>query len=185
MKISYCITACNEHIELEHLLRHLHQNIREEDEVIIQLDTNYTTEVLEVCNLFTNFNHESNITSSEIKNSKFYAYPLDKDFARFKNYLSTQSTGDYIFQIDADEIPNEYLTKNIHNLLEQNSVVDLFVIPRINTVEGITAEHIKKWGWNVSKIESIIEEKEFDLNNPQDRDEYELLKKYNLIIEEN
>jgi hypothetical protein len=37
----------------------------------------------------------------------------------------------------------------------------------------------------VSKLESLVEEEEFDLTNPQDKDKYELLKKYNLIIEEN
>ena len=40
MKISYCITACNEHLELDRLLRFLKANIRKEDEVIIQLDIN-------------------------------------------------------------------------------------------------------------------------------------------------
>ncbi len=183
MKISYCITACNEHLELEKLLSHLKQHIRETDEVIIQLDINYTTEVLEVCNLYTGFNHEQDLVNT-IKNSQFYVFALDSNFAQFKNQLSRFSTGDYIYQIDADEIPNEYTLKNLHNLLKQNPEIDLFVVPRINTVEGITTEHVKKWGWNISKIESIVEEKEFDLNNPQDKAEYELLKKYNLIIEE-
>ena len=32
--------------------------------------------------------------------------------------------------------------------------------------------------------DSIVKEKEFDLNNHQDKEEYGLLKKYNLIIEE-
>lgn len=151
MKISYCITACNEHAELEKLLRFLKQNIREEDEVIIQLDVTYTSEVLEVCNLFTNFNHEGDITSSEIKNSKFYAYPLDKDFARFKNYLATQATGDYIFSIDADEIPNKHLIEILPNIIEQNDTVELLIVPRINTVSGLTPEHVQKWKWRINE----------------------------------
>jgi hypothetical protein len=61
----------------------------------------------------------------------------------------------------------------------------VFLIPRINTVEGLTQAHIDKWRWNISKLESQIGEKELNLNNPQDLDEYNLLKKYNLIIEEN
>jgi len=61
----------------------------------------------------------------------------------------------------------------------------MFIVPRINTVEGITQEHINKWGWQISKLESMVEEKEFDLDNPKDLDEYNLLKEYNLIIEEN
>ena len=72
MKLSYCICAHNEAAELEKLLRFLKGNIREEDEVVIQLDSTYTPEVLEVCNLFTNFNHKEHIESQSIPNSKWY-----------------------------------------------------------------------------------------------------------------
>ena len=149
MKISYCITACNEHVELERLLRFLWENIRKEDEVIIQLDVNYTDKVLEVCNLFTNFNHESFVDTHEIKNSKFYAFPLDNDFARFKNNLSTNATGDYIFQIDADEVPSKFLIDNLPSILESNLENEVYLVPRINTVDGLTPEHVKKWRWQV------------------------------------
>jgi glycosyltransferase involved in cell wall biosynthesis len=150
MKISYCITACNEHIELEKLLRFLKRNIREEDEVIIQLDSiNATNEVHEVCNLFTGFNHKEELVDA-ITNSKCYQFPLNNDFATFKNELFKQATGDYIFSIDADEIPHIDLVKLLPLMLEQNPEVDMFLVPRVNTVEGLTPEHITKWGWNVS-----------------------------------
>lgn len=150
MKISYCVTACNEHVELERLLRFLWETIRKEDEVIIQLDVNHTTEVLEVCNLFTNFNHESFVTTHEIKNSKFYAYPLDNDFARFKNYLSKNATGDYIFQIDADEVPNKELILSLPEILIANPDNEVYLVPRVNTVEGLTHWHIEQWRWAVN-----------------------------------
>lgn len=154
MVISYCITAKDEAVELERLLFHLKKHIRETDEVIIQLDINHTTEVLEVCNLYTGFNHEQDLHNT-IKNSQFYVFALDGDFAQFKNQLSRFASGEYIFQIDCDEIPHEYLTTNLHNLLEQNPTVDLFLVPRINTVEGLTEEHIKKWGWDVNEKQHI------------------------------
>lgn len=150
MKISYCITACNEHLELDRLLRFLKANIRKEDEVIIQLDSKATDKVHEVCNLFTGFNHEEELVDS-IKNSKCYQFPLNNDFATFKNELFKQATGDYIFQIDADEIPHADLIKLLPLLLEQNSEIDLFFVPRVNTVEGLTQEHVTKWGWNVNE----------------------------------
>jgi hypothetical protein len=150
MKISYCITACNEHIELDRLLRFLKANIRKEDEVIIQLDINHTDKVAEVCNLFTGFNHQEDL-SDTIKNSQYYVFALDNNFAQFKNQLSKFATGDYIFQLDADEIPHADLIKLLPLLLEQNSEIDLFFVPRVNTVEGLTQEHIIKWGWNVNK----------------------------------
>jgi hypothetical protein len=148
MKISYCITACNEHLELEKLLRFLKKHIRTQDEVIIQLDINRTNEVLEVCNLFTGFNHQEDL-SDTIENSRHYVFALDNDFATFKNELSKQATGDYIFQLDADEIPNEYLVENLHILLEENPEIDVLLVPRENYVTGITQEHINKWGWRI------------------------------------
>ncbi len=86
--------------------------------------------------------------------------------------------------IDADEIPNENLIKKLPYILESNPEFDMFYVPRVNTVNSIGKTDVQKWGWNVSKIDSMIEEKEFDLSNPQDLDEYNLLKKYNLIIKE-
>ena len=32
-----------------------------------------------------------------------------------------------------------------------NDGVDLIWIPRVNTVEGMTQEHIQKWGWRVTE----------------------------------
>ena len=149
MKISYAITACNEAVELERLLSFLKDNIREQDEVIIQLDVTYTPEVLEVCNLYTNFNHEGSITSKEINNSKFYAYPLDNDFGRFKDYLSKNTIGNYIFQIDADEVPQKSLIEALPDVLQSNPDNEVYLVPRINTVDGLTPAHVKQWGWNV------------------------------------
>jgi hypothetical protein len=34
-------------------------------------------------------------------------------------------------------------------VLSANSQVDVYLVPRINTVSGITEEHIQKWRWNV------------------------------------
>ena len=149
MKITYAITAHNEHKELERLLRFLRDNIRKEDEVIIQLDVSYTPEVLEICNLFTNFNHSGHVASQAIPNSKFYAFPLDGDFSRFKNQLALNATGDYIYQIDADEIINAYVCKLLPQVLQHNPV-DVILVPRINTVTDLTAEHVAKWRWQVN-----------------------------------
>jgi hypothetical protein len=77
-------------------------------------------------------------------------FPLNKDFASFKNNLSKHCKGDYIFQIDADEKPHEYLVDVLHQVLESNPI-DLMLVPRINTVEGLTDGHIKKWGWKVNE----------------------------------
>jgi glycosyltransferase involved in cell wall biosynthesis len=70
-------------------------------------------------------------------------------FADWKNKLTSFCKGDYIFQIDADEYPNELLINHLPDLLELNPDNDVYLVPRVNTVDGLTQEHIDKWGWRV------------------------------------
>ena len=69
-----------------------------------------------------------------------------------KNNLKNNANGIFIFQIDADEIPSEDLMESVKDIIEYNKDVDLFFVPRINTVDGLTKEHIKKWKWNVNGL---------------------------------
>jgi len=135
--ISYAITACNEHAELELLLDHLNDWVREGiDEVVVQLDTTATEEVKQIV--------------SKYPNTTVTTFSLNKDFASFKNNLKNYCTKDYIFQIDADENLSQDLILNLPEILELNPEIELFAVPRINTVKGLTQEHIQKWGWNVN-----------------------------------
>ena len=59
--------------------------------------------------------------------------------------------GQYIINIDADELPNKWLMKNIKSILEANPSIDLYWVPRVNTVEGLTQDHMQQWGWNVNE----------------------------------
>jgi glycosyltransferase involved in cell wall biosynthesis len=141
MKISYAITVCNELKEITELTNFLQSRIEKEDEIIIQYDTNgVTKEVLDFVTIFGEINQQTKIVS----------FPLNKDFATFKNNLKKNCSGDYIFQIDADEIPTEYLMQNLKTILESNNV-DIVFVPRINTVNGLTEAHIQGWGWRVNE----------------------------------
>jgi len=141
MTISYAITVCNEIKELTKLLNFLQLRIRKEDEIVIQYDeSSVTNEVKEYVTLMDSM-HD---------NHKVIGYPLNKDFASFKNNLKSNCSKDYIFQIDADEIPNEYLVDYLPQVLEENPV-DIVFVPRVNTVEGLTDTHIQKWGWKVNE----------------------------------
>jgi hypothetical protein len=135
--ISYAITACNEHVELDRLLEQLDRTIQDIDEVVIQLDTTATAEVEEVCYKYPAFT--------------LIQFPLNNDFASFKNNLKSKCNRDYIFQIDADEYLSEELLTYLPAILEDNSNVEMFSVPRINTVEGLTEQHIKQWGWRVDE----------------------------------
>ena len=141
MTISYAITVCNEIKELTKLLNFLQLRIRKEDEIVIQYDeSSVTNEVKEYVTLMDSM-HD---------NHKVIGYPLNKDFASFKNNLKSHCSKDYIFQIDADEIPNEYLVDYLPQVLQENPV-DIVFVPRVNTVEGLTDTHIQKWGWKVNE----------------------------------
>jgi hypothetical protein len=80
-----------------------------------------------------------------------WADKFEGHFSDWKNKLASYCSGNYIFQIDADEIPHIDLVKLLPLMLEQNPEVDMFLVPRVNTVEGLTPEHIAKWGWNVNE----------------------------------
>ena len=138
--ISYAITVCNELEEITKLLNFLQLHIRKEDEIVIQYDeSSVTSEVMEYLNLMNSMH----------KNHIVVGFPLNKDFASFKNNLKSHCTKDYIFQVDADEIPHEYLVEYIGEVLETNPV-DIVFVPRVNTVEGLEQSHIDKWKWNVN-----------------------------------
>lgn len=142
MKISYAIPVHNERNELERLINHLTKYKRPEDEIVIQYDEGNTTqEVFELLEEIKDF--------SGINSIKIIGFPLNRDFASFKNNLKSNCEGDWIFQIDADELPSAYLIENLFDILKNNPMIDIFWVPRINTVDGLTENHIKKWGWRV------------------------------------
>ena len=150
MKISYGITVYNEYKELDNLLYHLSKHIREEDEVVVTQDISkkgdksivqdefYALEkVLEKYEYGTYF---------QPKQLRVTTFEFRKDFSVLKNYTKKHCSGDYIFHIDADEIPNEILLKQLPTILEINDT-DLVWVPRINIVNGITDWHLNHWKW--------------------------------------
>jgi hypothetical protein len=135
MKISYAITVCNELEEVSRLLNFLYQHKQSEDEICVLLDKPKASQ-----ELLDELYYWSSKDIITLKESTFQGH-----FADWKNELTKMCSGDYIFQIDADELPNELLIENIHTVLENN--VDVILIPRVNIVNGITPQHIQHWGW--------------------------------------
>ena len=143
INVTYAITVCNEHEEIMKLINFLHPRIKKDDEILIQYDEDgVTPQVKDYLNIIQQL-HSSNV--------KVIGFPLNNDFASYKNNLKNHAKGIFIFQIDADEIPSEYIVENLSDFLLANKEVDLFFIPRVNTVEGLKQEHIKKWGWQVNE----------------------------------
>jgi len=140
MKISYAITVCNEFVEIQKLIPFLLKNKRANDEVIVLFDSNNGDKSV-----------EEYLRSHSI-NGEFHwiGYEFDGHFANMKNRLTEMCNGDYIFQIDADELPHEMLIENLPEILRANDI-DVILVPRVNTVDGLTQEHIDKWRWNVNE----------------------------------
>jgi len=136
MKISYAITVCNELKEVSHLLNFLHQHKRPEDEICVLLDKPKASQ-----QLLDELYYWSSKDIIILKESTFQGH-----FADWKNELTAICSGNYIFQIDADELPNELLIENLHIILENNQS-DIILVPRVNIVNGITPQHLQVWGW--------------------------------------
>lgn len=141
MKISYAITVCNELEEVKRLVNFLHHNKREEDEIVVLADSPKMSQELQ-----DQLYRYSSANWIKLIESKFEGH-----FADWKNKFFKVCSGDYIFQIDADELPAEDLIVNLPYILEVNQNVDVLRVPRINTVEGLTVQHIQKWRWNVNE----------------------------------
>jgi glycosyltransferase involved in cell wall biosynthesis len=141
MKLSYAITACNEHEEIIRLVTQLLNYKEENSEIVVLLDTPKSSpEMIEYLEL------QANADKITVIESEFSG-----DFAQWKNFLNSNCKGEWIFQLDADEYLEPDLIVNLEELLNANEDKDLVVVPRINTVEDLTPQHIQKWGWNVNE----------------------------------
>lgn len=140
MKISYAITVCDEHVEIQRLVEFLLRHKRNEDEIVVLFDTSKQCTAVE------------EYLRSHSVNSEFawHAAEFKGHFADWKNHLTSLCSGDYIFNIDADEIPCTPIIESLPAILVSNPETDAIAVPRVNTVEGMTQDHMQQWGWNVN-----------------------------------
>jgi len=139
MRISYAIPVCNEHEELDRLLNLLTNNKREQDEIVVQADLGNTTR--EVYQVIDNYKDKIRLVE----------FALKGNFGQFKNNLKANCSGEWVFQIDADEYFKEEFIQYLPEILQDNPTIDVFLLPRINTVEGLTEAHIQNWRWRVDE----------------------------------
>ena len=141
MKISYAITVCNELTEVGRLLDLLLANKRTQDEIVVLMDTTKASDKLALTLRYYEMDNMDHMT--------VWPGEFDGHFADWKNKLTSYCSGDYVFQIDADEYPHPHFIESLPAIVEANPEVDVYLVPRVNTVEGLTQEHIQKWGWRV------------------------------------
>jgi len=140
MKLSYSILTHNETDSLQKLLDFLVLHKDKEDEICILDDFSTNKETKKLLDAYVS-----------IHDIKFEQRALLKDYAGQKNHLKKMCTGDYIFNLDADELPNKFLVKHVKEIVSGNPSIDLFWVPRVNTVDGLTQQHIDMWKWNVNE----------------------------------
>jgi uncharacterized C2H2 Zn-finger protein len=143
MKISYAVTVCNELEEVKQLLPNLLENKKFIDEIVFLYDEkNGDPKVLEY---LLSFNKLPNVQT-------WRWFDFDGHFANWKNKFLEYCTGEWIVQIDADELPSDGFWDYINPILQSNrGLADTMYIGRRNTVSGLTEEHIQKWGWKVTE----------------------------------
>ena len=165
MKISYAITVCNEHKEIEKLLTFLFEHKRKKDQVVVQMDTKATKEVWDVCERF------EGKPSNEYK---LISFDLKKNFAQYKNNLNKNCDGDWVFQIDADEVPSEYLIEALPFILETNPDEEgwvnfpdwqMRIYRNTENIYWIKPVHEQLKGYN--KFSSLPSEEKFSLYHPK------------------
>ena len=146
MTISYAIPVWNEHEELSRLLAQLFDIIDPDDEICVQGDQGKVTD--KVISVLHPYKRDKRFTYIE--------YPLNKDFATYKNNLFKHCSKDYIFQIDADEKLADMLAFNIKEILMDSPNTDCFAIPRKNVVHNITKEYAAQQGWQLLEVDGEI-----------------------------
>jgi glycosyltransferase involved in cell wall biosynthesis len=147
-KTSFAITTHNEGEYIQRLLDQLIPHCRATgDEMVILDDYSDDEETKWILSGIT----RSSVVDGDTFRLRLASRKLNGDFAAHKNHLNAICRGEYIFQIDADETLHPNLLENLHAVLDANETVDLFAIPRVNTVEGLTEEDIKRWGWRINE----------------------------------
>ena len=140
MKISYSILVHNETDTLEKLLKFLVKWKQPQDEIVILDDFSDDEKTKQILDFYVSAH-----------NIVFEQRNLLGDFASQKNYLKNMGSGDYSFNLDADEMISRWMIKNIHEIIAGNEGIDLIYLPRINTVDGLTQQHAQAWGWQVNQ----------------------------------
>ena len=137
MKITYTIQVCNESRELYSLLNFLCKVKDPEDNIDVVVDSLHTTEKVKL------------VTEYFSDRITLHERPFD-NFYENSNFHTQVATGDYIFGIDADEMPQESLIMGLKKILLESDV-DILYIPRINIHPGSTQEFTKWVGLPINE----------------------------------
>jgi len=141
--ISFVILCHNEGNYLKKVISNVELYLREGDEIIVVDDMSTDKETVDYL--------------SSLKH-KVVQHSLNGNFSEHRNYAHQFCKNPYIFMVDCDEILSNVLGNNIHDIISSNPDVELFLIPRLNIVDGLTQDDVRKWGWRVSNQDGVDEQ---------------------------
>ena len=136
MFLSYLVTCHNETDSLEKLLSKLIKYKKNNHEIVLLDDYSDNQTTLEVIQTFKD-------------KVNFQKHKLDKNYGNHKNYGIELCKGEWIFQLDADEVPTDGLLENIELIIESNSKNEVLWLPRLNYFIGVTDLDVNTWGWKL------------------------------------
>ena len=136
MFLSYLVTCHNETDSLEKLLSKLVQNKKNNHEIVLLDDYSDNPKTLEIIQKYK-------------EKINFYQHKLDKNYGAHKNYGIELCKGEWIFQLDADEVPTDGLIENIDLIIESNNNNEVLWLPRLNYFIGVTDLDVTTWGWRL------------------------------------
>jgi hypothetical protein len=187
MKVSYLVTCSTETDTLQRLLEVIGTLVKNsDDEVVILCDTdNINNENTQSILLKFTLAMQHEIICKKICKivsrslNQRYGNVLTPDYGAHKNFGIEQCTGDFIFQIDGDEMPPvALLGENLHALLEANPTIEAYAVGRANDFRGVTDFHAKQWGWKLTPSTIIVHEKIINTNS----EEYKFLLNNGFIL---
>ena len=135
MFLSYLVTCHNETDSLEKLLSKLIKYKKNNHEIVLLDDYSDNPTTISIIEKY-----KSSINFQQKK--------LQNDYGVHKNYGIGLCKGEWVFQIDSDELPTDVLLENIDVLLQSNTDNEALWLPRLNYFVGVTQTDIEMWGWN-------------------------------------
>jgi len=138
VSISYCITTHNEgEVYLDPLFSKLLKYLQPEDEIIVVDDMSDDPSTIKTISKY-----EDRIN--------YHKHKFEGDFAKHKNFAKSKCSKQYIFFIDGDENIHDNLLLTLKEVLFNNPETELYLVPRINVVVGLTEQHKAMWGWTTN-----------------------------------
>lgn len=143
VRISFGITVCNEAEELAALLKQLVKQSGRGDEILVLQDITNPHEGVD--RILKRYRRKIRVLKAMLNNN----------FSEFKNRLIENAKGNYLFQVDADELLSPNAVKSLKAVLKLRPDVEVFLISRENYVSGVTEAHIAEWKWQVDEKKRI------------------------------